>query len=111
MHITTAAASCRSTSTRRFRPNRPRFSCGRARRARWPRVDILIRGDSHYGRPEAMAWCERNRVGYIFGLAGNKVLLRCVTASAEQVALDRLDAPAESKVRRYAEFWYGAKTW
>ena len=21
------------------------------------------------------------------------------------------DAPAESKVRRYAEFWYGAKTW
>ena len=78
----------------------------RAIRARWPRVDILIRGDSHYGRPEAMAWCERNRVGYIFGLAGNKVLLRCVTASAEQVALDRLDAPAESKVRRYAEFWY-----
>jgi hypothetical protein len=58
-----------------------------------------------------MAWCERNRVGYIFGLAGNKVLLRCVTAPAEQVALDRLDAPAESKVRRYAEFWYGAKTW
>ena len=33
----------------------------RAIRARWPRVDILIRGDSHYGRPEAMAWCERNR--------------------------------------------------
>jgi len=32
MHITTAAASCRSTSTRRFRPNRSRFSCGRARR-------------------------------------------------------------------------------
>ena len=25
--------------------------------------------------------------------------------------MDRLDAPAESKVRRYAEFWYGAKTW
>ena len=22
-------------------------------RARWPRVDILIRGDSHYGRPAA----------------------------------------------------------
>jgi hypothetical protein len=83
----------------------------RAIRARWPRVDILIRGDSHYGRPEAMAWCERNRVGYIFGLAGNKVLLRRVTVAAEQVALDRLDAPAQSKVRRYAEFPYAAKTW
>ncbi len=55
--------------------------------------------------------CERNRVGYIFGLAGNKVLLRRVTAEAEPVALDRLDAPAESKVRRDAEFLYGAKTW
>ena len=25
-----------------------------------------------------MTWCERNRVGYIFGLAGNPVLLRQV---------------------------------
>jgi hypothetical protein len=83
----------------------------RAIRARWPRVDILIRGDSHYGRPEGMAWCERNRVGYIFGLAGNKVLLRHVTALAEQVALDRLDAPADSKMRRYGEFRYAARTW
>ena len=83
----------------------------RAIRARWPRVDILIRGDSHYGRPEAMAWCERHRVGYIFGLGGNKVLLRRVTAEAEQVALDRLSAADGNKVRRYAEFRYGAKTW
>jgi hypothetical protein len=36
-------------------------------RARWPAVEIIVRGDSHYGRPEAMAWCERNRIGYIFG--------------------------------------------
>jgi len=62
------------------------------------------------GRPAAMAWCERNRIGYIFGLAGNKVLLRRVAAQAEQVAWDHLDAPAESKVRRYAEFAYAAKT-
>ncbi len=34
-----------------------------------------------------------------------------MTAEAEPVALDRLDAPAESKVRRDAEFLYGAKTW
>jgi hypothetical protein len=44
-------------------------------RARWPMVEILIRGDSHYARPEAMTWCERNRVGYVFGLAGNQALL------------------------------------
>src|SRR3954468_971679 len=59
----------------------------RAIRRRWPRVDILVRGDSHYGRPEAMSWCERNRVAYAFGLAGNKVLLRRVAALAEAAAL------------------------
>ena len=83
----------------------------RAIRARWPRVEILVRGDSHYGRPEAMAWCERNRVGYIFGLAGNTVLLQRVADEAEQAALDRLDAPEGTKVRRYAELRYGAKSW
>jgi hypothetical protein len=40
-------------------------------RARWPAVEIIVRGDSHYGRPEAMAWCERQRIRYIFGLAGH----------------------------------------
>lgn len=83
----------------------------RALRARWPRVDILVRGDSHYGRPEAMAWCERHRVGYIFGLGGNKVLLRRVAAEAEQVALVHLDVPAGDKVRRHTEFRYAAKSW
>ena len=28
----------------------------KAIRARWPKVEFVIRGDSHYGRPEAMAW-------------------------------------------------------
>jgi hypothetical protein len=79
-------------------------------RARWPKVDILVRGDGHYGRPEAMAWCERNRVGYVFGLAGNKVLLRRVTALAEQAALERLEGGA-AKARRFGEFRYAAKTW
>src|SRR5947208_5371561 len=27
-------------------------------RQRWPHVSIVVRGDSHYGRNEAMAWCE-----------------------------------------------------
>jgi hypothetical protein len=79
-------------------------------RARWPKVDILVRGDSHYGRPEAMAWCERDRVGYAFALSGNKVLLRHVASLAEAVAVVRVEGRAD-KVRRYGEFVYGAKTW
>jgi len=82
----------------------------RAIRARWPRVEITVRGDSHYGRVEAMAWCERNRVGYIFGLAGNKVLLRQAAGLAEQAALGRVDGEA-AKVRRYGEFRYAARGW
>src|SRR5688572_10520802 len=82
----------------------------RAIRARWPRVDILVRGDSHYGRPEAMTWCERHRVGYVFGLAGNKVLLARVAGLAEAAALDRVEGDAE-KVRRYAESRDAAKSW
>ena len=79
-------------------------------RARWPAVEIIVRGDSHYGRPEAMAWCERNRVGYIFGLAGNPVLLRQVGPLAEDAALGRLEGEGE-KVRRYGDFRYAAKSW
>jgi hypothetical protein len=79
-------------------------------RARWPKVDILVRGDSHYGRPEAMSWCERNRVGYALGLAGNKVLLRRVAGLAEEVAMRRVEGEI-SKARRFGEFAYAAKTW
>lgn len=82
----------------------------RAIRARWPRVDILVRGDSHYGRHQAMSWCEQNRVGYILGLAGNEVLLRRIAGLAEEVALGRVEGETE-KVRRYGEFRYAAKTW
>jgi hypothetical protein len=79
-------------------------------RARWPAVDIVVRGDSHYARPEAMAWCERQRVGYIFGLAGNAVLLRRVGDLAEDAALGRLAGEGE-KVRRYSELRYAATSW
>ena len=82
----------------------------KAIRARWPKVEIVIRGDSHYARPEAMAWLERNRVGFIFGLAGNRVLLHCVAAHAEDTAVRRAEEDAD-KVRSFHDFHYAAKTW
>src|SRR5256714_5985602 len=36
---------------------------------RWPRGRILLRGDSGFAREALMAWCEANRVDYLFGLA------------------------------------------
>ena len=40
-------------------------------RRRWPRVRILLRGDSGFTREALMAWCEANRVDFLFGLARN----------------------------------------
>jgi hypothetical protein len=59
---------------------------------------------------KAMAWCERKRIGYIFGLAGNSVLLRRVGGLAEDAALGRVDGEAD-KVGRYGELRYAATSW
>lgn len=79
-------------------------------RRHWPKVRSTVRGDSHYGRPEAMAWCEENGVDFIFGLAGNKVLAALVREPAEalcvQRALDQTDA-----LRSHLEFTYAAGSW
>jgi hypothetical protein len=37
-------------------------------RSRWPRVRILLRGDSGFCREALMLWCDQNRVDYVFGL-------------------------------------------
>jgi hypothetical protein len=45
-------------------------------RQRWPRVRILLRADSGFAREGLMAWCEANRVDFLFGLARNERLVR-----------------------------------
>ena len=57
-----------------------------------------------------MSWCERHRIGYILGLAGDKVLLKAAAGLAEEAALGRIADEGE-KVRRYGEFRYAAGTW
>ena len=79
-------------------------------RQHWPRTRITIRGDSHYGRPEVMAWCEANGVDYILGLAGNNVVRRLFDAAADDVCVRRAEAQAPT-LRRYGETRYGAKSW
>jgi Transposase DDE domain group 1 len=43
-------------------------------RATWPRVEILLRADSHYTAPEVLDWCRANRVDWLLGLAPNAAL-------------------------------------
>src|SRR6202046_5157792 len=65
-------------------------------RMHWPQTRITIRGNSHYGRPEVMDWCDANEVGFILGLSGNTVLAALVEAVADAVrtrrAIDDVDA-------------------
>ena len=79
-------------------------------RQHWPDTRLTIRGDSHYGRPEVMAWCEAHGLDYIFGLSGNAVLDRLVEPFADDVRVCRAEAQAAA-VRRYSESRYGAKSW
>jgi Transposase DDE domain group 1 len=72
--------------------------------------EILVRGDSPYARPEAMTWCERHRIGSVFGLAGNQVLLARIAALAEDAAVSRVQGDAET-VRRFGGFRYAARSW
>ena len=44
-------------------------------RHRWPKVKVLLRGDSAFAREEIMAWCEANGVDCVFGLAKNERLV------------------------------------
>ena len=34
-------------------------------RAHWPKVEILLRADSHYAAPEVFDWCRANRVDWL----------------------------------------------
>jgi hypothetical protein len=79
-------------------------------RAAWPDVAIVIRADSGFCREPILAWCERNGVDYLLGLAQNPRLIGMITAEQEQARqeFERTKEPA----RVFAELRYATlKTW
>jgi hypothetical protein len=79
-------------------------------RRHWPDTHITIRGDSHYGRPEVMDFCDEQGIDFIFGLAGNDVLRRLVEPDADDVRVRRAEIDA-AVIRRCTETRYSAKSW
>jgi hypothetical protein len=79
-------------------------------RGRWPEVRIVLRADSGFARETLMAWCEENRVDYLFGLARNSRLV-------EEIAEELAEAAVESAVtcvpaRRFKDFmWTTRDSW
>ena len=82
----------------------------RRMRKHWPDTAITIRGDSHYGRPEVMAWCEVNGADYIFGLAEKPPLKAKLQEAADAVRTERAEKNADA-VRGFTETMYAAKSW
>src|SRR5450631_2298404 len=78
-------------------------------RGHWAKVKILVRGDSHYGRVEAMEWCEEQGVDYIFGFGGNAVLKAMTEEAADVLCVERVTSSA-AKLRTFAMLSY-AKSW
>src|SRR5205823_14042661 len=70
-----------------------------ALRAHWPRVEILLRADSHYACPEVFDWCRNNRVDWVLALAPTAALKRHVEALEKTTAERFMTAPARGKVR------------
>ena len=79
-------------------------------RMHWPNTQITFRGDSHYGRKEAMEWCEQNGVRYIFGLAPNKVLAEQIFPRLDECCVRRAIGQLD-KVRDFTTTRYAAKSW
>lgn len=79
-------------------------------RARWPFVRIVLRADSGFAREALMAWCEQNRVDYLFGLARNT---RLVAMIEEELATARAAAEKTGRpARRFKDFqWSTLGTW
>jgi Transposase DDE domain group 1 len=79
-------------------------------RARWPRVRILLRADSGFAREALMAWCEANRVDYVFGLARNERLTERI--AAELAWAEEESAATGRPARRFADFrWSTRESW
>lgn len=81
----------------------------KALRQKWPKVNIVFRGDSGFCRWKTLRWCENNGVQYIVGIAGNSRL----QARAQEAMTSAAKAFVEQgvKQRRFEWIDYKAKTW
>jgi hypothetical protein len=73
-------------------------------RRRWPKVRIVLRGDSGFCREELMSWSELNNVFYLFGLARNTRLRKRISKELHK-ARKRYVQTQEAQ-RIYKDFSY-----
>jgi len=76
----------------------------------WPKVQIIVRGDSGFCRDNLMSWCEEQGVDFILGLAKN---VRLGWEIDLELELARAESEATGKpARRFRDFRYKTrKSW
>ena len=79
-------------------------------RSQWPTVRIVLRADSGFCREELMAWCEQDRVDFLFGLARNQRLQKIIGRQMQEAKV--LHAETGKAARVFTEFSYQTrKSW
>ena len=79
-------------------------------RQRWPKVRILLRADSGFAREVLMAWCEKNGVDFLLGLAKNRRLVGEI--EGELAAAQEQSQRTGKSARRFKDFdWRTRNSW
>ena len=81
-------------------------------RGHWPRVEIMLRADSHYCTPEVLRFCRARGLDYTLGVAPTSTLRKHVLSLEESTAARAAATAADgTKLRRFKEFHDGAASW
>ncbi len=83
----------------------------RAIYSNWPGTKITLRADSHYCCPETLDFCRVNGLDYILGVAPTTTLRKHIGDLEARVKAQYAAAPKKGKIRRFKEFYDGAKSW
>jgi hypothetical protein len=78
-----------------------------ALRENWPRVEIMLRADSHYCTPEVLRFCRARQLDYTLGVAPTTTLRKHIITLEQSTAVRK----AGEKLRRFKEFYDCAASW
>ena len=84
-------------------------------RARWPKVRLMLRADSHHTKPDVLAWLEAQGLDYALGYAPNEALEREFGAKIHEArrayAANVRAGQPELVARRLHSQWHQAGSW
>ena len=80
-------------------------------RGHWPRVQIMLRADSHYCTPEVLRFCRARGLDYTLGVAPTSTLRKHVLSLEQSTAARAATMTDGTKLRRFKEFYDAAGSW